>query len=497
VKSWEDKLEQIRDTACTALLQAAYESNTAPDLVSAIKYLKGTCLNDHSWDMDSILYTQVRDPIVPRLACTSYAAVMIARAERETTDTTIKAYEWILNHYKALLLGRDIRELAICAYFLCRTVQTQVIVDNTLMNAARELVERLIELRNPDGGWPLSVTEDSASPSNVHVTATARRTLFAFDRNSYAQQIDDAEMFIINNNRWDDLLVVADTCGMLLETHAERSNRVTQELVQMLLDNQTQIGCFKHEGKNEPDVLTTAIAIRTLTLNGMKENSKPLLDGLNYLHGARQKNSNGWPLDTSRRLADPWTTTEVLHTYLHVARVTSLAAAFNVLLELHQRVHDEVVLGLSYEVDSVTKRLIAVQQQNTILQNQINQVEDEKRQTLEENARLKGLQQSNENLLKDRENHINTLNSIVDELRATNKQQAEHALTRTDNLQNRLVEAVQKSALVEHVQKELDASRRHGGTLRWWIGILIAIDTILIPVLIALLIYALGIIHLK
>jgi hypothetical protein len=476
----ERKLHQIRDDACTSLTRKGYESKTTPDILDAVRFLKSSQRPDHSWDLESLFMFRTRELILPRLACTSYAAVMIGRAEGKTDPIIEKAFEWIKNNYEILLSGKDILSLAYCAYYLTRTVQTKVKEDEDLWRIAGELVQKLAELQNDeDGGWSGAEGERE---SQIHVTAIARRSLFAFDRIGYREQIERAEEFIANFQEWTDIREIADVCVTLLETHLVRRGPLIKKLIAMIKEHQQfPLGAFKKT--EEPNILTTAIAIRALALFGEGVESESVRKGVEFIHISQHKEQSGWPIDSDRHLPDPWTTTEVLHSLLHVERVVPLSVAFNELLDLTQRIRDEVVLDASYQLENAWKKAEGLEQRIEKLNAQIVNLAEAKdrldRNNIELQEKLKGL--------TDRLSHYKeTANWYKDQWQEAMdimRKEKDLSRQREDNLHQRIEQLIQESTEKQMLERELATTKRSNTILRWLVSVLITITLGLLTII--------------
>lgn len=476
VKDWELKAKSIRDSVCSDLVQAAYESLTTPEIVNSISYLRTAQADDASWDMDGMLTTPARDFILKRLACTTYSAVLIARTEGKINDVTEQALRWVLKNYKALLSGHNVRYLGICAYYMCRAHQTGVLPEQEVLDAAGEMADRLAELQQEGGGWVEIIGTDEDIRPTPHVTATVRRALFAFDRNRYADAIDISESFLNGWTEWHSLLEIADVCGMLIETHAGRSNRLVQELLQIIVSSQEPSGRFQSKEYRDPDVLTAAVAIRSLIMNDLNKYNESIMRGLEHLAQTRLASQGGWPTDTSRYLPDPWTTTEVLHTNLHIARVAPLSVAFNLILRFHERVHDEVMLGIEYDLTHAHDKLTKLSQKYADLEKQLAEQISLRNSDKEELAILKGSTSRYEKLVADREEYIQRLNVMIDGMRSERIRDLEANREFSIAQEQRVRDAFVKSGQADLLQSQLVEAQRTAKTLRWIVGLLLTLS---------------------
>jgi len=491
MKKWYRKLDDIKRAGCKNLADKSQGSKDTPDIHAALYFLN-SFQEDPWWDLDGLLMSSTKAKIIPRLSCTAYACLIIPRAEEKVNPRVEKGLNWLRENCKILLNGNSILDLAYCTYYLSRIDQVPEIPledykwYQEYQEMLAQLAERLAELQiNENGSWGISAKDVSG---DVHVTAAAMRALHAFAPKEYNEQIEKAERFIRGYREWNDVRVISDVCVMLLEAHRDRAGSLVRDLIARIKNSQIDSGAFKRG--NEPDVLTTSVAVRALTLHGERQDSDTLRKGLQFIHESRNKSEIGWPVDTNRHVCDPWTTVDVLHTLLHVERIVPTPVAFNALLRLNARIRDEVVTPLIYEletmeeekrrlteeVEELNKELLGAQQTNLELKNRVIELNGDVEVLKARVAQL-------EELVEKFKAYWHDAIEAVDAVR-TNFQQRE------DRLRQEREEWIKNSGRKEFLEQQLTLTkqeltliRQSNSRLRWVIGSLLVIVSILASVL--------------
>jgi len=447
ITDWDQRVESIRRSLIQQLLKSAFPSKDTPAIRTALSYLRESQHEDGYWDMDRPALT--KESLSLRAACTSYACLIMPRAAKQEKATMQKGLEWIERVLETLLTVDDILNLAYTAYHLTRIYQA-VEHDEKYLNMADQLLKYIVSFQNDDQGWSSS---SLAKMSEPEATAAVMRALWAFHPIEYQTQIDQARDFLSGYTDWIDTLKIASVCVMLLEIHEARNSSLVLDLINRIKNSQTNKGSFGR--RNEPNVLTTSIALRALNHHGETLDLKIMQEGMRFLMDPSNMRGGGWPFDTSRHVPDPWTTTDVIHTLMHLDRVIPAGMAITALIALEKEIKRETE-SMSDEMQFLRQKI----------------------------DRLTEIQQMYES-------RWNSIYKIENAIRKESQARESKLNEKIEKLQKQVTELTEDSAAKEEVEKERDRymmqNQRMQRKIEVLIGLLAASIALLIPLILSLL----------